>query len=400
MITEKIGAAHIEMSGDRIYMLLSRLLRENISIIKMKNTNGKVSGIVDVTKLKRLTRLCERYGVELKVQSENGLLVSSRKYYKHFGLLFGFIVAAAAVMYLSNVVLQIRIIGADTETRRQIDAVLEDFDIGVGTFIPSIDQYALETALQKDTDSIAWAGIRQNGSELIINISQIKQKPDMTSNRLPASIVAGRSAVITDFQVYCGDIDFLVGDAVAEGQILISGEYTDKQGNIRYRYSQASIRGRFNETQTFYEPYVKTVKVVHEGVSEESREKRLRFFNTDISFSGKRQEGRFIENKKIKYFSFLGITLPIGVTSIVYDSYEYQEQTRSEEQVMQALKEAIDAYEKNFLDDCDVLDRKITYKALDDGIYAEVIFTAEGEIGEQIIHNTLPKNREEQEAQE
>ncbi len=381
-IEERVGTAKISISGDNRYRLLTALLNENISIRDMTDAAEKISGSVSLTKLRSLKTLCEKYETELTVESEKGLLVSGRRYYKHYGIPAGLIAVVIMLTYLSNTLFQVRIIGADTNTRREINAVLDDFGIGFGSFIPSIDFYALETALTKDTDSIAWAGIRSNGSELIINVSQTKQTPDMTQKRMPASIVSSRDAVITDFTVYCGEIDFLIGDAVAEGQILISGEYYDKNGNMRYRYSQASITGRFTDVQTFFEPYIQRTKSVKENALSESV---LRFFNTDIRLFSKQPTGRYIEHKSVSYMNFLGLPLPIGTTKYVYDSYDYVQVTRTEREVKDKLDEDIAVYEQNFLSDCEIIDKKVTYKASPEGITATVSYTAEGEIGETKI---------------
>lgn len=386
MITEKIGIAHIKIVGDRRYQLLNELLRSNISIIEMTDAGDSITGDIELGKLKKLTKLCDKYNLQLEILSENGLVVKGKRYYKHYGLLAGVIFSLAVMFYLSNIVLHIRIIGADYKTRQEVNAVLEDFDIDVGTHFSQIDLHSLETALTDKTDDIAWAGIRVNGSELVINISQATPKPDITENRYPANIVAKRDAVITDFQIFCGNIDFMLGDGVAKGQILIAGEYIDRFGQLRYRYSQASITGRFTDTQTFFEPYETISKEINEGAEEM---KFFRFFDTDINFFKKPPTGKFIEHEDIRYWNFLGVQLPVGITYKTYDSYEYKETVRNEEETRNAIKKDIEDYESNFLSDCEIIDKDVKYEKTDTGIRAVVTYVAEGEIGEtQII---LPK---------
>lgn len=379
MISEKIGVADIRISGDNRYRLLSKMIKSSISIREMTDSGDTISGRVELSKLKRLKNLCTEYNVELEIVGERGIIVEGRRYYKHYGLFAGIVVAMAIMIYLSNIVLHIRIIGADHKTRHEIQAVLDDLDIDIGTSMGNIDFYKLETALTKDTDSIAWAGVRRNGSELVINISQIKQIPDITQKRYPASIISTRDAVITGFQIYSGSIDFMLGDAVAKGQILISGEYRDRDGNLLYRYSQASITGRFTDTQVFFEPFEDTSKVIYEN--DENR-KFFRFFNSDISIFAKEVSGRYIEHKSINYWQFLGLELPIGITNASYDRYEYETTVRNEEEVRFALEKDIKNYENNFLSDYDILDKDIKYTVSDSGITATVAYIAEGEIGE------------------
>lgn len=379
MISEKIGIANIRISGDNRYRLLSRLIKSSISIKEMTDSGNTISGRVELSKLKKLKQLCAEYKVELEIVEEQGIIVEGRRYYKHYGLFAGIAVALAIMIYLSNIVLHIRVIGADYDTRQEIQAVLEDLDIKIGTSMNDINFFRLETALTKDTNSIAWAGVRRNGSELVINVSQTKQIPDITQKRYPSSIIATRDAVITGFQVYSGSIDFMLGDAVAKGQILISGEYQDRDGNLLYRYSQASITGKFTDIQVFYEPYEYTAKIIYED--DESR-KFFRFFNSDISFFSEEIAGRYIEHKSINYWQFLGLELPIGITNATYDRYEYETTVRNEEEVRYELEKDIKNYESNFLSEYDIIDKDIKYAVSDTGITATVTYIAEGEIGE------------------
>lgn len=382
MINEKIGIADIRIIGDNRYRLISSLIHNNISIKEMTDSNDAISGSVDITKLKRLKTLCEKHNVQLEIVSEKGIAIESRRYYKHYGILAGIVVAIVIMAYLSNIVLHIRIIGADYDTRQDVQAILDDFDIDIGTSMSDIDFYRLETALTKDTKSIAWAGIRRNGSELVINISPAKQIPDITQKRYPASIVSTRDAIITNFQIYCGSIDFMIGDAVAKGQILISGEYQDKDGNLLYRYSQASITGKFTDTQTFFEAYEDTHKIVYKNVESQ---RLFRFFDTDISLFSDKMTGRYIEHSSVSYWQFLGLQLPIGITNKTYDKYEYETTVRSEQEVKSALEKDIENYEANFLSEYEILHKDIKYTSSDMGITATVTYIAEGEIGETKI---------------
>lgn len=378
MISERVGIADIRLTGDNRYRLLNALIKSSISIKEMTDSGDHLQGRVDLTKITKLSRMCDKYNVELEILGEQGLLVTGRRYYKHYGLLAGVAVSLIVMAFLSNIVLHIRIIGADHDTRQDIQAVLEDFDIEVGTPMSDIDFYRLETALTKDTDSIAWAGIRRNGSELVINISQIKQIPDIKQKRYPANIIATHDAVITGFQVYSGSLDVMLGDAVAKGQILISGEYQDTEGNLLYRYSQASITGKFIDTQVFYEPFVDTQKVIEENAEEQTF---FRFFDTDINIFSREISGQYIEHSRVSYWQFLGFELPIGTTHKTYDKYDYEITVRSEEQLYEALERDIENYETNFLSDYEIIDKDIRYISSEYGMTATVTYTAEGEIG-------------------
>ncbi len=378
MIFKKLGVCEIKITGNETHRFLTALMTSNITLSDIQMSGSSIYGKALSCNVKRLKRLCEDYNCQIAIVSERGAITVIKKYGKHYGIYFGILVLTLVLNFVSNHILQIKIVGADTEAREQVYAVLEDMDIGFGTFIPGISFYELETALTLDTDCIAWAGIRSHGSTLIINVSQTKQTPDMTQKRVPANIVSTKNAVITDAQVYSGSLSVMLGDAVAKGQILVSGEYKDIYDNFCYRYAQASVTGTYSETVEFSQKLCDVEKVVTQNVM---TEKRLSLFDAEISFDTP-VNGRYIENKCTTYFSFLGLELPVGITHISYDEYYYTELNQSEEQARIKLYEDIERYEENFLSDFKILDKDVRVNKTSDGLTATVYYVINGEIGE------------------
>lgn len=378
MIFKKLGICDIKITGNETQRLLSALLVSNISLSDIEMSGGVIYGRVLSISVRKLKKLCVDYSCTLETVSERGVITVIKKYGKHYGIYFGILVLILLLNFVSNHILQIKIVGADSEAREQVYAVLEDMDIGFGTFIPGISFYEVETALTLDTDCIAWAGIRSHGSTLIINISQTKQTPEMTEKRVPANIISTKNAVITGAQVYSGSLSVMVGDAVAKGQILVSGEYKDIHDNFCYRYAQASVTGTYSETAEFSQKLCDIEKVVTPNVM---TEKRLSLFDAEISFDDP-VNGRYIENKSTTYFSFLGLELPVGITHITYDEYDYTESVQSYEQARVKLYDDIERYEENFLSDRKILDKEVRVNKTNDGLDATVYYVINGEIGE------------------
>ncbi len=388
MISERLGVCDIRITGNNFAKLLSEILKSNIMLSELTQSTCEIRCRVLSVKINALKKLCEKHNCTLIIDSEQGINVKLRIHKKHFGLLIGIVIIIAFLSVISNHVLQVKIVGADAQTREAINAVLDDMDIGFGTFIPGISFYELETALTLETDCIAWAGVRSHGSTLIINVSQIKETPEMEQKRMPANIISTQNAVVTDVQVYSGKLNVMIGDAVAKGQILISGEYTDIDGEKRYKYTQADITGTFSHIANFKQDFVTIEKVISQT---DYDSKSLLLFDADIPLFSETYEGKYIENESTSYFSFLGFELPIGIKHTSYDEYKYITITQTEDEARESIMADISRYENNFLSEYEIIDKNVTVKKDKNGFYAQVSYILSGEIGEtQII---LAKNQ-------
>lgn len=378
MIFQKLGSYDATICGKNISRLLKDLLDSGICAADLKTSGEKLNFKVLYNDVKAVKKLCRKYDCNLSLENKKGIIVYSGKYGRHYGIYIGLIFAIMLLSFFSNHILQIKIVGGDKHTREAVYAVLEDYDIGFGCLIPSINFYELETALMLETDCIAWAGIRSHGSTLVINISEIKPTPPMTQKRMPANIVSEKDAVITDVQVYSGSLNVMIGDAVAKGQILISGEYTGTDGRFNYRYSQADVYGTYAESITFTQSFTAIEKKVTKNVSKSAS---LCLFDAQIPIGDTPEKSQLIENSSTTYFSFLGLELPIGITHTTYDEYEYIEYVQTEEQAREALYDDISRYEQNFLSDTKILSKKINVKKHENGLSAIVSYVLNGEIG-------------------
>lgn len=383
MICEKFGVCTVSITEGNKSKFINEVLTSNIMLEGLTETNNEIRCKVLSVKIKHLKKLCDKYECKLNIISENGINVKIRKHNKHYGILIGIVTIIIILTVLSNHVLQVKIVGADAETREAVNAVLEDMDIGFGSFIPGINFYELETALALQTDCIAWAGVRSHGSTLIINVSQVKEQPDLEQKRMPANVISTQNAVVTDAIVYSGKLNVMIGDAVAKGQIIISGEYTDINGELCYRYAKADITGTFSHNASFKQSFVTIEKIISPT---ELKTKSLLLFDADIPLFSKNYNGKYIENESSSYFSFLGFELPIGIKHTSYDEYSYVTYTQKEDEAREAIMADILRYEKNFLSDYEILDKNVTVKKDKNGFCANVSYILSGEIGEtQII---------------
>ena len=201
----------------------------------------------------------------------------------------------------------------------------------------------------------------------------------MLHERMPCHIVARYDAQITDVRVYSGQLQRLIRDGVAAGDIIVSGIIQDETSGVHYRHALADITGIYTR-ETELSEFFQVSETVRTGRS--IRQQWFQLFNLQIPLSLNRPD--FAEsNVKESYtpFCFLNHTLPCGILQKITAETQTTVITRTQEEAELALNTAIVRYEKNFLPDVKILDRHVEYFTDENSISCRLIYTVEGEIG-------------------
>ena len=105
----------------------------------------------------------------------------------------------------------------------EVTQKLETVGIHRGMLISSIDQGASKRIAMKQIPEIAWVSFNIEGSTLYVEVSESIKVPDIIPRDIPCNVKAKYSGQILRIGTKSGTPECSVGDAVVEGQILISG---------------------------------------------------------------------------------------------------------------------------------------------------------------------------------
>lgn len=230
-------------------------------------------------------------------------------------------------------------------------------------------------------EDISWAAIRHTGNRLVVEVTEIVEKPDMLQDRMPCNVVADRAAQITSTSVYDGQLMRIVGDYVMPGDMLISGVIEDSTGHVTKHHAMGVITGIYEETVVFSEEY-KSSAYVPTGNTES--EKYLYLFNLKIPLFIRKNDyssawEELYENK-LKVF---GKSIPVSIVRKKLTETELVEKEYTDEELEEIIMDKIYLYEKNFLADEEILSREITPEKSGNELTYTVTYTLEGEIGQQ-----------------
>lgn len=357
------------------------LKSSSVSVRNMRVIKNEITGEVYTYDFKELKNLANKNSIQVDINKKNGLIFTVKRYKKRTGIILGFFLALALIFFLSNTVMVIEVYGNDSISDEYVISILSDYGIHIGSFIPNIDLRRTERKILIAIDDLAWIGIRNTGSRILVEVSERVKYPEMTATMSPCNVVAAYDAQIVGIEnLYMGMLVPMLYDGVEEGDILISGIIQTTYGKEYFVHAMGDIIGRYTDKQVFHQSYSDT----HINYKDEITKKSLYLFGLRIPlYINKSIKGEYEYDEELSYFNIFNVKLPVGIVYSEYHPYDIVADEYDNETAKEILIEKINLYEKNFLDgeDIKIINKEIQYTIKKDGLSAVVKFTLEGNIG-------------------
>lgn len=375
------GRIRISAQGNDLYGFINALHGSSVKCSGQYVKKDIFRADIRRSDLKEAETIAVDYGITLTCTEYETFSLKMRRYRKRFGIIFGVLLVIISSLYFSNVVVSIEINGNSRVSDQAILAALEELDIKKGTPISRINFHYCENELRVMVQGVSWAAIRHTGNRIVVDVTEIVEKPETEMKRIPCNIISSKSAEITYTSVFDGMLMHKVGDYVPAGTLLVTGVITDDTGHSTLHHAMGEIRGIYEETLTFTDSYT-----INEQTStgEKKTKRRLCLFSLEIPlYLGKNGFDSYESEKTESYLKIFGKRLPIGMEKEKLTETKLRQQTLTKEQLSERLMEKIYLYEKNFLSDKKILNRKITEENSSESLTYTVTYQLEGEIGVQ-----------------
>lgn len=375
------GCIKINAEGKNLYGFINTLHQRKIAIFRQYVKGGTLSAEIYHSSLADVQEIAEDMDVTLTHFEYATLSEQIRRRKGRFGLILGLILVIGASLYFSGVIVTIDIQGNETVSDTSILTALAEIGIEEGTNFGQINYVWSENQLRLMIDKIAWAGMHRTGHRLVVEVTEIVDKPAMLVERIPCNVVAAREAEIVSVLVRDGQLMHIIGDYVFPGDMLINGITTDNNGRITLHHAMGEIIGKYSETVEFRDSFTNE-KLQHTGKTEKRRS--LKLFSLDIPLYFGRNRYEYSENSNYENNLYVfGKQLPIGIKTTEYIELSRTSATLSPEELKAELMEKIYLYEKNFLNECEIISRDIKEKATDEELILTVTYKLQGDICEQ-----------------
>ncbi len=382
MALSVVGYVHFKIIAADISDFMNKLRNSGFSVHNVRAEGGKyISGDIHWYSLDELKALVSENSAQLETVSRRGIIFKAMDYRRRAGILIGAVLAAAMVALLSNTVLVIEVYGNESMSDAQIISVMNDYGISVGKFIPSLDLRRCERQIITAFDKFSWIGIRSVGCRILVEVSEMAEAPDMVPTSRPCNVISAKDAQIVEIRsVYMGMLVPMLYDGVKKGDLLISGTVDGKLDHDYYVHAMGEIIGRYDEKETFFQPYSDGTV----NYSEKYEKKSLYLFGARIPlYIGTAAVGEYEYDETLDYLKILNLSLPVGIITSEYKPYTVDEVIYTREQAKVILEGKISNYEKNFIEgeELTVIGKKTDFKEKNNGLEVTVTYTLEGDIG-------------------
>ena len=356
-----LGYVRFSVSGDFPERLFNQLAANGVSVWDMRREGKCMTACVKVRDYKKMRRYKGRNKVRIRATERCGLPFFMHRYRLRVGFAAGVIVYAAALVFLSGHIWNVKVVGLDRISEPEILNALSELGLHEGVSISSVDPEMLRTRLALKVDGIAWASVNIEGARATVNISEsISTKK---ADRSPCDLVASTDGVITAIEVTNGNILVKVGQTVAAGDVLVSGIFGCHSRTHDYKKIYASTEHTISRSA----PLEREVTV---GTGRVKTRRVLSFFGIDIPLYLGSLDGEYVASKNVKRFESNGMYIPVMLTETTFCEVEKKTVTVDTETARQMALEMLAAEEGEQLKNAEILSREVSFTETDGGVTA------------------------------
>ncbi|WEG14234.1 sporulation protein YqfD [Pullulanibacillus sp. KACC 23026] len=215
--------------GRLVEPFINRCIREQIRIWDIKRIEeDRIQCSILLSDIKRIKPILKQTDCRIHFDERVGLPFWTRRLLGRFGMIGGFILFFFIIFFMSNMVWQIDIHGADPVLEDEIRTILAKQDIHVGAIeflLPSLGE--IEDQLNSQLKETTWVGVSRDGTTYRVDVVQ-KELPKKEKEIGPRDLIASKTATIKKVYAEQGQAVVQQNDVVKKGQLLISGMMGDE----------------------------------------------------------------------------------------------------------------------------------------------------------------------------
>lgn len=245
------GCARLEVTGASTPAFLNRLAASGVEFWDAEPADGLTLRVtVRASDAAAAVKLAERASCSAKILRRRGAPVLGRRLRRRYALIVCLAAFALALLTSSLFIWDVEVVGNENVSTGEILRALDESGVRIGAFWPSLsgDLIRNETILR--LPELRWVGVSVDGSRAVVKVRERVQRPEEYKSTEPYSVIASATGIITKMSVLQGEPLVAVGDAVTEGETLVSGRLTSTYEGAEDRYVHASA---VIEASTWYE---------------------------------------------------------------------------------------------------------------------------------------------------
>ncbi len=362
--------------------LLDEILKMGLSLYSVYRVDELITVFtIKKSEMQALCSVIKMRGDTIRVVREIGMSIILMRFRKRPVLLLGLACLIFLTLFIPTRVLLFRVEGNKTLSSSKI---LEEVHSQGLTFFSKrkdIRSEEIKNLLIESIPQISWAGINTKGCVATVSIRE-RDAEIIRDSKAPGSIYATRDGVVSSITASKGTALCAPGDAVLEGQLLISG-FTDHGDILFVEAAEGEVYAYTARENMAILPLVRSSErpsgVIHHRYSLMIGKKRINFWKgSGISPTG-------CDRMYQEYWLKLpgGGVLPVCITreTIVYHELETRKSLYGEEE----LSDTLEMYVRRQVPGVKILHRDVAFTKTDDLLILDAKFGCLEMIGKKRV---------------
>lgn len=242
-ISDRIrGRAEVEIFGVFPEAVINRCAAAGIKLRRVRAIDGQTLRCLAFERdLEAIKASCARCQCELRLLRLFGGSRDRRLLRRRIWLPVTALLVALLLTLSSLFVWDIEIRGASKVSPAAILRALEASGLRRGCFWPALETDLLRSRTLCLVPELAWLGVSVNGSRAVVLVTERVETPEIYADSAPCSLVASHTGVVRRVAVRNGKTLVQPGQAVIEGETLVSGAPDNLMGTLRLVRAQGEI---------------------------------------------------------------------------------------------------------------------------------------------------------------
>lgn len=234
------GSVGFRVTGKSPERFLNLSAQRGINIWDAQPSEKGIEGFMSVGDYRRIRPIAKKSGVRSQITSKRGLPFIAARFKPRIGIPIGAALGIALLIFLSNFIWTIDIIGEKQVSETALKSLLADSGVRVGAYRNAVDTGQAKRDILLKVDKIGWLSVNIVGSHINVGIKEKIEKPEL-ENTAPCNLKATADGVITKVTAGEGIAQVKVGSGVAKGDLLVSGVNLTKQNTVRYVRAKGEV---------------------------------------------------------------------------------------------------------------------------------------------------------------
>ena len=188
-----------------------------------------------------IRKTARRAGVRTRIRQRRGFPFVAARYRGRIGLPIGAAAGLVLLLVLSNFIWTTEISGAQTVSEQRLRTLLAASGVAPGAWRGGVDAAKARRDVLLQAEEIGWMSVNIVGCHVKVEIKEKVKKPAIDDAATPCNIKASADGVITKVIAEKGTAVAKKGSGAAQGDLLVSGVVTDKNGTVSTVRAKAEV---------------------------------------------------------------------------------------------------------------------------------------------------------------